>query len=309
MPSLEPILTAILVEAMLESALHGLYSFLFLTVAYLFWVKPTPKRGPRLYLFAAIVPQYLISTAHWICTIFYTRRDFVILGGGLPAVLAELEGDAHGEPFTVLFTLSGFLSNLFAIHRVSVVWKTKLTVILLPSFLMVAYVAAGIALELGGNTAGYPLVTTSSVLSLVVTTYSTGTHSSPGKFGESTVHRFRLTQDVQKKRLWHSSGLGVITESYALQTAFDLCILISFVVGSFIGLLIFDRVAPAVFGIANLLIHARIGLGWAGDTNPERKTEASTVVFRTNPTASAIRSDREEMELQQQRQEVKSKRG
>jgi hypothetical protein len=85
--------------------------------------------------------------------------------------------------------------------------------------------------------------------------------------------------------------------------------LISFVVGSFIGLLIFDRVAPAIFGIANLLIHARIGLGWARETNPERKTEASTVVFRTNPAASAIGSDREEMELQQQRQEVKSKRG
>jgi hypothetical protein len=85
--------------------------------------------------------------------------------------------------------------------------------------------------------------------------------------------------------------------------------LISFVLGSFIGLLIFDRVALAIFGIANLLIHARIGLGWARETNPERKTEASTVVFRTNPAASAIGSDREEMELQQQRQEVKSKRG
>jgi hypothetical protein len=85
--------------------------------------------------------------------------------------------------------------------------------------------------------------------------------------------------------------------------------LISFVVGSFIGQLIFNHVAPAVFGMANLLIHARIGLGWTRETNPERKTEASTVVFRTNPTASGIGSDGEEMELQQPRQEVKSKRG
>ncbi|KAJ7825201.1 hypothetical protein B0H14DRAFT_3468695 [Mycena olivaceomarginata] len=212
MPSLEPILTAILVAAMLE-------------------IKPAPKRGPRLYLFAAIVLQYLISTAHWICTIFYTRRDFVILGGGLPAVLAELEGDAHGEPLTVLFTLSGFLSNLFAIHRVSVVWKTKLTAILLPSFLMVVYVAAGIALQIGGNTAGYPLVTTSSVLSLVVTTYSTALiawkiwriHSASipadtGRAEKTLMVKLMVKPSKIALLIAAQAFLGVITESYALQT-------------------------------------------------------------------------------------------
>ncbi|KAF7326882.1 hypothetical protein MVEN_02582100 [Mycena venus] len=308
MPSLEPILTAILVEAMLESTLHGLYSFLFMTVAYLFWVKPAPKRGPRLYLFAAIVLQYLISTTHWICAIFYTHRNFVILGGGLPAVLAAAEGDVPGEPLTILLTLSGFVAQLFAVHRVSVVWKNKHTMILFPSLLILVYIvttAIGITFVIRGNAANYPLITTSTVLVLVVNGYSTALIA----WKIWRINSASIPADTGRTEKTLMAIVRIVTESYAIQTTIELCMLISFILGSFVGALIFNHLAPPVFGIANLLIHARIGLGWAREPNPERKTEASTVVFRANPTASGLESVGEEMELQKPGQDGKSKRG
>lgn len=65
------------------------------------------------------------------------------------------------------------------------------------------------------------------------------------------------------------------------------------------GELIFLPLASVVFGISTVLIHVRIGLGWAREPSPERKTEASTVVFRPNATESGPGSEREETELQQ----------
>ncbi|KAF7358215.1 Arginine biosynthesis bifunctional protein ArgJ, mitochondrial [Mycena venus] len=311
MASLQSILIATFVEAMLESALYGLYSFLFFTVVYLFWVKPAPKRGPRAYLFVAIVLQYLISTAHWICTIFYICQYFIIHGGGLAAAVAFARGGAHGDPLVVLYTLSSFAATAFAIHRVSMVLQNKPIATIFPCLLMVLYAvttATGITLtSQRGTPVAFPWVLTSSMLELVVSAYSTALIAWKIWRVNSDAEAIRVDTGRAQKSL--TSLIAIITESYGIQTTIDICILISYVTGSLIGKIVFSGLAPPIFGIANLLIHARIALGWAREPKPERKTEASTVVFRTNATTSVFGSEREDVELQQQGQEMKPKGG
>jgi len=304
MSSLQAILTATLVEAMLESALYGFYSVIFMTVVYLFWVKPTPKRGPRLYLLAALVFQYTLATGHWICTIFYICRNFVTLGGGLAAAIAGGNGEP-GVPSIVLFTISGFMALAFAIQRVLAVWANTHIVILFPSVLMVVYAvttAVGITLEVRENATGYPFVITSTVLGLVISGYSTALIVWKIWRINTDVISIRVETGRAEKTL--TSLLAIIAESFAIQTTVEVCILIAFVVNSAIGRIIFLPLAPTVTGISTILIHARVSLGWAREPSLEKKTEASTVVFRSNVTASALGSEREETELQQPRQKA-----
>ncbi|KAJ6527055.1 hypothetical protein B0H19DRAFT_1385491 [Mycena capillaripes] len=282
MPSLQAILTATLFEAILESTLYGLYSVLFILVAYLFCVKPVPKRGARIYLLAALVFQYLLATGHWISTILYTCWNFLKLGGEMAESATAAIASANGDPGVSsidFFTLSGFVAAMFAIQRLSVVWPNNLIVVINTSKVTTA---TGITLHVRGTIAGYALVTTSSVLALLVSGYSTTLIAWKIWRVNTDAASFRAEAGRTERTLM--SFLAIIAESFFLQTTIEICILIAFVVGSGIGLTIFIPLASVMFGISTILIHARIGLGWAREPGRKERSEASMIVFRPNPT-------------------------
>ncbi|KAJ7483174.1 hypothetical protein FB451DRAFT_100964 [Mycena latifolia] len=205
---------------MLESAFYGLFSVLFMTVVYLFWVKPAPKRGPRLYLLAALLLQYLTATGHWISTVYYICRNFVKLGGGLAAAVAEGNGEP-GVPSIVLFTISGFMAFAFAIQRISAVWGNRHIVVLFPTLLLVIYAVTttvGIVFEVHRNSAGYPLVISSSALGLLISAYSTALIAWKIRRINTEVVSTGIRVETGRTEKPLMSFLTIITESFAIQT-------------------------------------------------------------------------------------------
>ncbi|KAJ7475060.1 hypothetical protein FB451DRAFT_1558225 [Mycena latifolia] len=60
---------------------------------------------------------------------------------------------------------------------------------------------------------------------------------------------------------WVTTSL-IMIESSLLQTTMTVCILVSFRIGLLVQMVL-TALQPVVFGISVVLIHARIGLGWA----------------------------------------------
>ncbi|KAJ7218560.1 hypothetical protein GGX14DRAFT_595276 [Mycena pura] len=73
--SASALVTACLVEALLESVLYGVYGVLCITVLYLFRSR---ERRPAVWVSLGLVIQFFTITGHWICTLY----AFVHLDGG-----------------------------------------------------------------------------------------------------------------------------------------------------------------------------------------------------------------------------------
>ncbi|KAJ7438977.1 hypothetical protein FB451DRAFT_1447500 [Mycena latifolia] len=107
-----------------------------------------------------------------------------------------------------------------------------------------------------------PWVTTNLVSSLVISSYSSGMLIYK-LWGMSRTIRTLTGSSSSGKRLMRL--LVIMIESSLLQTTMTVCILVSFQVGLFL-LATFTALQPVVFGISVVLIHARVGLGWAEES-------------------------------------------
>jgi len=81
-----------------------------------------------------------------------------------------------------------------------------------------------------------------------------------------------------------TSLLAILVESAVLQTATAIGMLASFQYKWGAGEFIWTGIAPALFGISTVLIHARIGLGWAHDS--ERSTRGSVKPTKVQVSAN-----------------------
>ncbi|KAJ7091070.1 hypothetical protein C8R44DRAFT_891757 [Mycena epipterygia] len=88
-----------------------------------------------------------------------------------------------------------------------------------------------------------------------------------------------------------TSVLAILVESAMLQTATTISIVVSFQLGSTDQYIVL-AIAPAVFGISTVLIHVRIGLGWAHDCSGHTGTNPTRISFAANESRNS-----EEQEL------------
>ncbi|KAJ6544166.1 hypothetical protein B0H19DRAFT_1267467 [Mycena capillaripes] len=152
-------LSAGLIQAVLELTLYGVYFVLFSTVVYLFWHRPAAglTKRPKIFVFLALVTQFLAITAHWINTIYGTYLPFVQLGGG-----AEAENFYHtlGTPslktHIVLTEMTNTLTDCLVIHRLYVIWDFKFSIVAFPLVLLVLQVVRT-----------YPLMTQSILVIMI----------------------------------------------------------------------------------------------------------------------------------------------
>ncbi|KAJ7461787.1 hypothetical protein B0H11DRAFT_2056022 [Mycena galericulata] len=79
---------------------------------------------------------------------------------------------------------------------------------------------------------------------------------------QRAVRSLSLSAQVSSGGLQPLSFLAIVVESAALQTAASLVTLVMFQLGNYTNTL-WLPISPAVFGISTVLIHARVGLGWA----------------------------------------------
>ncbi|KAJ6544156.1 hypothetical protein B0H19DRAFT_1238672 [Mycena capillaripes] len=269
------VLSAGLIQAFLELTLYGVYFVIFSTVVYLFWHRPALTR-PRIFVFLALVTQFLVITAHWINTIYGTYLPFVQLGGG-----AEAENFYHtlGTPslktHIVLTETTNTLTDCLVIHRLYVIWDFKFSIVAFPLVLLVLQVVSGSGSIYGFFTQSQASfhawsigwITTNLVASLVLSRIL-----QPFAYPLSGRHRL-------------ISILVIMIESAALQTAMNLALLLAFHIGGAVEPnFILKGVQAVVLGMSSVLIYARIGLGWTQE-NPSASsgtTNPSSISFTLN---------------------------
>jgi len=206
---------------------------------------------------------------------------------------------------TLVFLGAGFLvTNLLVIHRVHVIFSNNVTVTILPFILLIIQMVSvvGLVYQFAKShpseqsivlySLSNPWVTTSLVTSMVISVYSTGMIS----------WKIYLITGVLKKFSDRINGgvplmsvLAIIVESAALQMAITIAALVTYHVG-FVGQVVFSGISPVVIGISTILIHARIGLGWAHE--PDAPSNRTTINLASPPDGAL------ELELDDRRRKL-----
>ncbi|KAJ6552038.1 hypothetical protein DFH09DRAFT_1167758, partial [Mycena vulgaris] len=289
MPS--SISTATLAETCLENLLYGVYAVLFTTVIYLFRSRREglPGKRPARWVLLGLITQFLVITAHWVNTLYKIFFAIVHLGGGAAAEAFYLDFSTPSSVLNLtLLVICTIVTDLFVIHRLYVICAHQRNIILFPLALLVGQAVAGSGLihrfvkwddrddSFYSLTNGW--VTTNLVLSIMISTYSSGMIW--WKILRISRGLNRLSEHIGGG-IQLTSLLAILVESAALQTTTSIGILVTFQVG-FVGQTVLAGIAPAVFGISTVLIHARIGLGWAHDPDRQIGSNPTRINFAGN---------------------------
>ncbi|KAF8190931.1 hypothetical protein K438DRAFT_1830987 [Mycena galopus ATCC 62051] len=201
-------------------------------------------------------------TVHWILVIYQAFFAFIHLGN-TSAEAAFYEDYAQGPELvkeTLLFSVA-LLGDALVAYRLWIIWGRNRLVIIFPIFALVGMVAISVAMVIQLVKSESELVDTlltglapfkliSFLLSLVGNLYSTCCII----FRICRVTRVKSGSASRLK--WF---LVILVESAAIQTFWQI-----FMVATH-GEVDARDTFPAVVGISNTLIHARVGLGWSPD--------------------------------------------
>ncbi|KAF8201373.1 hypothetical protein K438DRAFT_1821921 [Mycena galopus ATCC 62051] len=286
------IVTANLIEALLEVFFYGVYAVLFITVLYLFRRRHgiPPKNTPAVWVLLGLLVQFLAVTGHWITTMYQTLFAIGYLQGGQAAQAWYL--DLARPSFTAniaLLVISHTVTDAIVLQRLYIIFAQARNVMVFPMICFVGQVVSGIGLisraatlQPGENylTLSNGWLTAKLVASILISTYSSATiswriwrirNALHGKLSQKISHGMRLT-----------SLLAILVESATLQTTTTIGMLVSFQCDWLEGEFIWTGIAAAAFGVSTVLIHARIGLGWAAD-NSDRP------IGNTRPPTSRVK--------------------
>ncbi|KAJ7722369.1 hypothetical protein B0H16DRAFT_918591 [Mycena metata] len=274
------ILSAGLTAGVLELTLYGAFTVLFSGVMYLFWSRGLiSRKQPTFYIFVALVGLFLAVTAHWLNDVYVLYLAFIRLGGGLSAevLYLTLSGPTYIAHIS-LVEVAAVITDGLVIHRLYVVASNDIRIIIFPLFLQACQIVCGIKIifdmsretVLNFWTLSNPWVTSSLVASIVINGYSTAL---------ITFKIWRMSSAIRALTGSNSSGtrlrrgLTIMVESAMLQTTMNILVLVSFEIGSIVQS-VFMALQPVVFGISVLLIHVRVGMGWATGPGSNRTTIA-----------------------------------
>ncbi|KAJ6558314.1 hypothetical protein B0H19DRAFT_1261837 [Mycena capillaripes] len=259
-----------LTKTLSELLLYGIYLVLFAAVVYLFHRDAMlSKHRPPLLEFGIVV-QFLVVTAHLIASIVEAYFCLNNAGGGVPAQICFLN---TATPVAVaniaFFILTSIITDILVIHRLYVIWTRSRKVIVAPLVLLLvqAVGGSGVVVTLASGRGEHKTVlslsnawaATTLVASLVISVYSSGMIF--WKISRIASQFETLEGQISGGgRLM--SAVAIIIESAGIQTSVTITLLIVFESG-FEAADVLTGIGPAVFGISTVLIHARVGLGWA----------------------------------------------
>ncbi|KAJ6461689.1 hypothetical protein C8R45DRAFT_1027744 [Mycena sanguinolenta] len=254
----------------LESCLYGIYLVIAVTALWLTFGRNagSGRRGAPIYsspIFIGALMLLVTITGHWILTVDRGFLAFIYLVDTLGPL--GFYGDLSQ---TTEVVKTGFLVTTLAIgdaliiHRLWIVWGRNNYVVLFPIALLtgVAASGAGITYQFTQYKPGQDVflseagrwITSDTVFTLCTNVYSTAFIA------------WRLWS--QGRALKHYGGpnvksvLIIIVESAALYTVWTTFFLASYLSRSNLQFIVVDC-WPAMTGISCMLIHARVGLGWA----------------------------------------------
>ncbi|KAJ7257781.1 hypothetical protein C8J57DRAFT_1342754 [Mycena rebaudengoi] len=272
------VLPANLATLVLVSCFYGILLLLFISTVYFLATRRTlagktqsPKHHFKSLLFGGIASLFVVVTIHWIIVIYQAFHAFIYLDTA--AAADEFYADLS-QPSELLksgvFYIAVVLGDSLVIHRLWVVWGRNRFITVFPIITLAAVGVTSIGMlysmsqwepSLRGTPfadKSRPWVLSGFAFSFLTNAYSTG------------LIAFRIRKFASAKLLSESRLLGILTifvESAALQTVWLIFTGLTTLTSGF-GFIAVDNL-PVIIGIANLLIHARVGLGWAA-------TQAST---------------------------------
>ncbi|KAF8217357.1 hypothetical protein K438DRAFT_1926112 [Mycena galopus ATCC 62051] len=270
---------ASLAGAFLESCLFGILLVLFISTIYfmatrrtLAGSRQTAKHHFLSTVFIGVTVLFLTETAHWIAGIYHIFAAFAQSGDTTipPQSLNANPTGGVSIVNTVSLVTAILVGDSLMIYRLWIIWAPNQRVLILPIGSLTGVVVAGIGIlhEFAQSKSTFatipfldrpdlkPWVMIGFVLSLVTSLYST------------TFIAFRILK-FDRKPLTNSSltfFLVILVESAALQT-FWLVLAATTIIASGSNLQ-FPAAGsfPVILGISNVLIHARIGLGWSHES-------------------------------------------
>jgi len=231
--------------------------------------RQTAKHHLTSLVFLAIAALFVVVTAHWSIVVYQAFFAFIHLGNavGENAFYADLAQPAEVTKISFFF-IAVFLGDALVTYRLWIIWEQKTKVIIFPIVALIVLAASGAVLltklatwEPNLRGAGFyresvPWETAGSVLSLLANLYSTGFIA---------FRMWRVTEVAAPSKSTLTWFFSIVIESAALQTFWLLICMIAALRTSD-ALFITGDSFPVIIGIANTLIHARVGLGWSQDS-------------------------------------------
>ncbi|KAF7358152.1 hypothetical protein MVEN_00863400 [Mycena venus] len=284
------VVTGNLVAALLELFFYGSYFVLLTTVIYLFRRRHgiPPKNAPAALLLLGLVIQFLVITVHSANTTYQTV--FAIhLGGGAAteAFYLNLTRPSFVANMT-LMVITHHLTDAFVLHRLHVIFSRGRNVMIFPLICFLAQIVSGCGVIYRSATSNLD----EDYLTLSNGWLTAKLVASIFDFQDQHL-QFRghiLENMADPSCTPKNSLLAILVESAVLQTATAIGMLASFQYKWGAGEFIWTGIAPAIFGISTVLIHARIGLGWAHDS--ERSPPVNVKPTRVQVSANANDEER-----------------
>ncbi|KAJ7814627.1 hypothetical protein B0H14DRAFT_2850019 [Mycena olivaceomarginata] len=274
MPDIERV-RANLATLVLESYLHGLFSLLYISTIYFFATRrtlagtnQTIKHHFTSVMFLGVTALFSMVTVHWILVIYQAFFAFIHLGNtsAQAAFYADFAQGPEVVKETLLFSVA-LLGDALVAYRLWIIWGRNRLVIIFPIFALVGMVAMSVPMVIQlvkseSELVGTPLAPfrlTLFLLSFLGTLYSTCC---------IIFHICRLTRVKSGSDSRLKWFLVLLVECAAIQTIWQIFMLATF------GEVDARDTFPAIVGISNTLIHARVGLGWSPDS-PAAKQQST----------------------------------
>ncbi|KAJ6462451.1 hypothetical protein C8R45DRAFT_526007 [Mycena sanguinolenta] len=257
---------------------YGMYLVLFFLSLYLllrrYKTMHKPKSVFRSTVFLSAICLFTVVTAHWITIVYQAFLVFVASPQGLEAE-AILNNNMHVTVIAQdsLMTLAILVGDSLIIHRLWVVWRGKL-VLMLPLASLTAFTISGfISLRIVLRSADIfadPLLNVTSVLTLLTNVYCTAFIT----WKIWTVTKAAMPSDGTKLRHF----IVIVVESAGMYSVWVVFFAVTFQLHSNLQSSVIQT-APALIGIVNALIHTRVGLGWTSEQTEKISQLPSMLLF------------------------------
>ncbi|KAJ7686381.1 hypothetical protein B0H17DRAFT_1072126, partial [Mycena rosella] len=271
------VLRANLATLVLESCLYGILLLLFISTIYFLATQRTLAGNSRTakhnftsLVFIGVASLFIVVTAHWTIVIYQAFFAFIHLGNAVAedAFYADLSQLSEIMKITLFFT-SSLIGDALVIYRLWIIWGRHHYIMIFPMCSLTGglVTAIGITYEftkweprLRGApfyAESRPWTATGFILTLMTTLYTT-------TFIASRILRANKIRTSSENGMM--SFLTILVESAGLQMIWMCFTAITQCVRSDAAFIAFSDTLPVIIGIANLLIHARVGLGWSQDS-------------------------------------------
>ncbi|KAJ7509511.1 hypothetical protein B0H11DRAFT_1251332 [Mycena galericulata] len=270
------VLPANLTTLVLESCLYGILLILFISTIYFLATRrtlagnhQTSRHHFTSLVFLGVTALFLVITVHWSIVIYQAFFAFVHLGSAIAEDTFYANLSQRSEILkTALVLTAVLLGDSLVMYRLWIIWSGNRYVLIFPicTLLGVLVTSFGILYEVSQwesrlrgaafESESKPWTATGFVLSLITNMYSTAF---------IVVRISRATEKNAASGSHLMSFLAILVESAALQTVWFSFTAVTLFASSDAEYIASDCF-PVIIGIANLLIQARVGLGWSQDT-------------------------------------------